>query len=54
MKFQNVLLAVKDVEASKKFYGELFGQTVTLDLGKKRDVQRRLCDPAGFCVAYRD
>lgn len=34
MKFQLALLAVKDVEASKKFYGELFGQTVALDLGK--------------------
>lgn len=34
MKFQLALLAVKDVEASKRFYGELFGQTVTLDLGR--------------------
>lgn len=33
MKFQCALLAVKDVERSKRFYGELFGQTVTLDLG---------------------
>lgn len=34
MKFQLALLAVKDVEVSKKFYGELFDQTVALDLGK--------------------
>ncbi|MDZ4957135.1 glyoxalase/bleomycin resistance/dioxygenase family protein, partial [Clostridium perfringens] len=34
MKFQLVLLAVKDVEVSKRFYGELFDQTVTLDLGR--------------------
>jgi catechol 2,3-dioxygenase-like lactoylglutathione lyase family enzyme len=34
MKFQCVLLAVKDVEASKRFYGELFDQKVVLDLGK--------------------
>jgi catechol 2,3-dioxygenase-like lactoylglutathione lyase family enzyme len=34
MKFQLALLAVKDVEISKKFYGELFDQTVSLDLGK--------------------
>lgn len=33
MKYQCTLLAVKDVEVSKKFYGELFGQTVVLDLG---------------------
>ena len=29
MKFQLALLSVKDVEVSKRFYGELFGQTVT-------------------------
>ncbi len=34
MKFQLALLAVKDVEASKKFYHDLFGQEVVLDLGK--------------------
>lgn len=34
MKFQLALLSVKDVEVSKRFYGELFGQTVTLDLGR--------------------
>lgn len=33
MKYQCTLLAVKDVEVSKAFYGELFGQTVTCDLG---------------------
>ncbi len=33
MKYQCTLLAVKDVEVSKKFYGELFDQTVKLDLG---------------------
>lgn len=33
MKFNLVLLAVKDVEVSKRFYGELFDQTVVLDLG---------------------
>lgn len=33
VKFQLALLAVKDVEVSKRFYGELFGQRVVLDLG---------------------
>ncbi len=33
MKFNLVLLAVKDVEVSKRFYGELFDQMVVLDLG---------------------
>ena len=34
MKFQLPLLAVQDVEVSKKFYKELFEQEVVLDLGK--------------------
>ena len=34
MKFQCALLAVKDVEASKRFYCDLFNQKVILDLGK--------------------
>ena len=34
MEFRMALLAVKDIEVSKQFYGALFGQTVTLDLGK--------------------
>lgn len=34
MKFQCALLAVRDVEASKRFYGALFDQKVVLDLGK--------------------
>lgn len=34
MKFQLALLAVKDVEASKKFYGELFDQKVAVDFGR--------------------
>ena len=33
MKFGCALIAVKDVEKSKEFYGKLFDQTVTLDLG---------------------
>ena len=33
MKFGCALIAVKDVEVSKKFYGDLFDQTVVLDLG---------------------
>ena len=33
MKFKLPLLAVRDVEVSKAFYGELFDQEVTLDLG---------------------
>lgn len=32
-RFQCVLLAVQDVERSKRFYGELFNQHVVLDLG---------------------
>lgn len=34
MKFQLPLLAVQDVEVSKKFYNQLFNQEVVLDLGK--------------------
>ena len=34
MKFQLALFAVKDVEVSKRFYVELFDQTVTLDLAR--------------------
>ncbi|MEA4896404.1 MAG: glyoxalase/bleomycin resistance/dioxygenase family protein, partial [Oscillospiraceae bacterium] len=34
MKYQCALLAVRDVEVSKRFYQELFDQTVVLDLGK--------------------
>ena len=33
MKFCTPLIAVKDVEVSKKFYGELFGQKVAMDHG---------------------
>ena len=33
MKFVCPLLAVSDIEASKKFYKEIFNQEVTLDLG---------------------
>lgn len=33
MEYKLALLAVKDVEVSKKFYTELFEQKVTLDLG---------------------
>lgn len=34
MKFQLPLLAVQDIEVSKKFYKQLFEQEVVLDLGK--------------------
>ena len=34
MEFRMALLAVKDVEVSKRFYETLFNQTVVLDLGK--------------------
>src|SRR5450756_1355703 len=34
MEFKIALLAVREVEVSKKFYGELFEQKVMLDLGK--------------------
>jgi catechol 2,3-dioxygenase-like lactoylglutathione lyase family enzyme len=33
MEFKLALLAVKDVEVSKKFYADLFDQSVALDLG---------------------
>lgn len=33
MKYQSTLLAVKDVEQSKKFYGEIFEQEVVMDFG---------------------
>ncbi len=44
MQFKMVLLAVKSVERSKKFYGELFDQSVTLDLGKN------VVFSGGFCI----
>lgn len=34
MKLKNVLLVVKDIEASKKFYHDLFGLRVITDFGK--------------------
>lgn len=34
MEFKLALLAVKDVNISKKFYKELFNQNVILDLGR--------------------
>lgn len=34
LEFKLPLIAVKNIEISKKFYSELFGQTVSLDLGK--------------------
>jgi extradiol dioxygenase family protein len=34
MEYQCALLAVRDVEVSKKFYCGLFGQKIALDLGK--------------------
>ena len=48
IKFRMPLLAVRDVEISKKFYHDLFDQEVVLDLGGKRDVFRRLFRSAGF------
>lgn len=33
MQFKCALIAVKDIEVSKKFYAELFGQQVAMDLG---------------------
>ena len=34
LEYRLPLIAVKNVEISKKFYGELFGQTVVFDFGK--------------------
>lgn len=34
MEFKLALLAVKSVDVSKKFYGEIFNQKVVLDLGR--------------------
>ena len=34
LEYKLPLIAVKNIEISKKFYSELFGQTVVLDLGK--------------------
>jgi len=34
MQYKGVLIAVKDMERSKRFYAELFDQEVTMDLGK--------------------
>ncbi|MHC1748588.1 MAG: glyoxalase/bleomycin resistance/dioxygenase family protein [Cellulosilyticaceae bacterium] len=34
VEFKVPLLAVKDIEASKRFYKEIFGQEVVLDFGK--------------------
>ena len=35
MILKNVLLIVKDIERSRRFYQDLLGLTVTADLGKK-------------------
>lgn len=42
------LLAVKDVEVSKKFYGELFDQTVTFDFGINVTFSGGICIQAEF------
>ena len=33
MRYSNTLIAVKDMEQSLRFYRELFGQEVAVDLG---------------------
>ena len=48
IKFRMPLLAVRDVEISKKFYHDLFDQEVVLDLGGNVTFFRRLCRAAGF------
>jgi catechol 2,3-dioxygenase-like lactoylglutathione lyase family enzyme len=44
MKYIEPLLAVRNIETSKKFYSELFDQTVILDLGKNVTLS------GGFCL----
>lgn len=44
MKYSGTLIAVKDVEVSKKFYGDLFDQKVVLDLGWN------VCFSGGFYI----
>ena len=34
MKLKNILFVVDDIEVSKKFYKDLFGLCVTLDMGE--------------------
>ena len=48
IKFRMPLLAVRDVEISKKFYHDLFDQEVVLDLGGNVTFFRRLFRAAGF------
>lgn len=42
MKYMCTLLAVRDIEASKKFYTELLGMKVTMDLGANVSLDDRL------------
>lgn len=46
MKFTCPLIAVKDLEASKKFYTQVLGQKVGLDLGWN------VCFTGGFAIQY--
>lgn len=54
MKYSNTLIAVKDMERSLRFYRELFGQEVAVDLGLCRTLdcgltlQERFDEIAGF------
>ena len=52
MKFKLALLAVQDVERSKKFYHDFFDQIVVLDLGWNV-TQRRFCHTAKFFMAHQ-
>jgi catechol 2,3-dioxygenase-like lactoylglutathione lyase family enzyme len=46
MKFTCPLISVKDLEASKKFYQEVLGQKIGLDLGWN------VCFTGGFAIQY--
>ncbi len=48
MKYSCVLIAVKDMEKSLRFYKELFGQEVTLDLGDNKALKDGLVLQAHF------
>lgn len=51
MNFQLVLLSVKDIELSKKFYEDLFEQEVVLDLGKNITFSGDFAIQQDFCTA---
>ena len=45
MKLKNILIVVKDIEASKQFYHDLFGLNLVLDNDGNMVLTEGLCTP---------